>query len=129
MPRSFRLLLLVGAVTLAGCRAEPPVIVSFTASATHLRMGEATTFSWSVRGATRVTLRDPSGTLTDGLAVGDGQHEVVPTSSGSWTLIAYNQEVTRSAAITLSRQAGWPADDQYASFLLSNETRPRSRFG
>jgi hypothetical protein len=106
MPRSCRLLLVLCALGLAACRAEPPQIVSFTATPLQLKTGEATTFKWSVKGATRVNLRDPSGTVTDGLAAGDGQLEVVPAGSGSWTLIAYNKEIAQSAAVTLTVTGG-----------------------
>ena len=86
-----------------------PVIASFTASPSTAAMGQSCTLSWSVSGATRLSLDQGIGPVTGNSVV------VVPTAEVTYTLSAANAYGTTTAPVTIHwtrgifTNPGWPA--------------------
>lgn len=82
-----------------------PVISSFTAAPTSLVAGQSATLSWSVAGATSLSLNNGIGSL-----IGLTSKSVSPTTTTTYTLTATNSggSVTSSVTITVSATDNQP---------------------
>ena len=82
----------------------PPAIASFTASPTSITYGSSSTLSWSVSGATSVSINQGVGTVSS-----SGTKSVSPSSTTTYTLTAGNSagDTTATAAVTVTA-AGIP---------------------
>ncbi|MCZ2078840.1 MAG: LamG domain-containing protein [Bryobacterales bacterium] len=78
---------------------EPPVISSFKASPASITSGASSTLSWSVSGATSLSINQGVGTVT-----GTTSKSVKPTATTTYTLTATNAagSVTKTATVTVS---------------------------
>lgn len=76
----------------------PPVIASFTAAPASISLGQSTTLSWDVSGATSVAINNGVGTVT-GTSV-----SVTPTKTTTYTLTARNAAgaVKATARVTVT---------------------------
>jgi PKD repeat protein len=76
----------------------PPVISSFSASPASITAGESTTLSWSVAGATSLSINNGVGTVTGSSVT------VSPTQTTTYTLTARNAggTVTSSTRVTVA---------------------------
>ncbi len=84
-----------------GAPANPasPVISSFTASPASITSGASSTLSWSVNGATSLSINQGVGTVT-----GTTSKSVTPAATMTYTLTATNAagSVTKTASVTVS---------------------------
>ncbi|RME25592.1 MAG: hypothetical protein D6798_08595 [Deltaproteobacteria bacterium] len=78
---------------------QPPLIRRFTVADRDLRPGEATSLSWDVRGAGRITIEGEGRTRKSRQA--SGSLELVPTASGTWTLTARGDHGTATASVEI----------------------------
>ena len=80
-----------------------PSITSFTASPSSVTPGQTSTLSWSVSGATSLTLDNGIGSVT-----GSSSRTVSPGSTTTYTLTATNStgSVTAKATVTVQSQSG-----------------------
>lgn len=72
-----------------------PTILGFSASATTIPVGEGSTLSWNVSGATSVA-------LSGGGVGASGGQTVNPSSTTTYTLVATNAGGTSSASVTIN---------------------------
>ena len=93
-------------VSAAAPQPQPPVISSFTASPTSITSGASSTLSWSVSGATSLSINQGVGTVT-----GTTSKSVKPTATTTYTLTATNAagSVTKTASVTVSAAAPPPS--------------------
>ncbi|MCL4849900.1 MAG: hypothetical protein KJZ78_00780, partial [Bryobacteraceae bacterium] len=93
-------------VSAAAPQPQPPVISSFTASPTSISSGGSSTLSWSVSGATSLSINQGVGTVT-----GTTSKSVKPTATTTYTLTATNAagSVTKTASVTVSAAAPPPS--------------------
>jgi len=75
----------------------PPAIASFSASPTSINSGGSSVLSWSVTGATSVSIDQQIGVVT-----ASGQRTVRPTATSTYTLTATNAKGTRTAQQTIT---------------------------
>ncbi len=89
----------------------PPVISSFTASPSSIASGGSSTLSWTVGGATSVSIDQAIGTVSN-----TGTKSVTPTTTTTYTLTASNSlgSSTRTAAVTVTA-AGLPVITTFAA--------------
>jgi len=83
----------------------PPVISSFSATPASITAGQATTLSWSVSGATSLSLDNAIGDVT-----GSTTRSVSPTASTTYVLTARNSagNVTASTTVSVTAAASAP---------------------
>ncbi len=74
----------------------PPVIASFTADPATISLGQSSTLSWSVTGATSIWIAQTIGAVTG------TSRAVSPTATTTYTLWAYNSLGMVSQAVTVS---------------------------
>src|SRR5205814_2017513 len=74
-----------------------PVIASFTAAPAGINVGQTTTLSWSVTGATTLTIDGGVGAVT-----GTTSKTVTPAATITYTLSATNAVGTVSATATVT---------------------------
>ncbi|WNG38507.1 hypothetical protein F0U61_36110 [Archangium violaceum] len=90
-----------GAETLAATTLaiQPPVIRRFSATPVAINLGQSTTLSWSVAGATSMSIEPGVGTVT-GTSV-----TVRPTATTTYTLTAVNElgSVTATTTVTVNQ--------------------------
>ncbi|MBM3862423.1 MAG: hypothetical protein FJ385_00505 [Verrucomicrobia bacterium] len=89
--------------------AGAPVINSFTASATTLKEGAATTLSWDVSNATAVSVTDV------GTVAASGSASVSPSSTLTYYLVADNASGRNVASVTIQVNS-WFRDKMIAEF-------------
>jgi len=77
--------------------AAAPVISSFTASSTSVTVGGSTTLSWSVTGATSLSINQGIGVVT-----GTTTKLVTPTATTTYTLTATNSSGSVTATATVN---------------------------
>jgi hypothetical protein len=77
----------------------PPTIQSFTASATSIMAGQSVTLTWSVTGATSVTISGVSATSGNSVVV-------TPAGTTQYTLTATNSGGNASQSLTITVQQG-----------------------
>lgn len=85
-----------------GSTINPPAISSFSASPTSISAGQSSTLSWSLTGASRVSISPDVGTSS--LNTLSGTAAVSPTSTTIYTLVAsnaYGQSVTASTTVSV----------------------------
>ncbi len=111
-------LVLVGLLVGFACKGSttpetktPPTISSFSASPTTIHRGESSTLSWSVSGATSLTINQGVGTVT-----GTTSKAVSPTETTTYTLTATNSDGTKTATCTVTIELVLPVIN---SFVLS----------
>jgi alpha-tubulin suppressor-like RCC1 family protein len=83
-----------------GAQAVPPVISSFSATPSTIPPGGSSTLSWSVAGATNLSIDHGVG------AVSGTSVAVSPTAATTYTLNASNAAGTTSRTLTVTVQAG-----------------------
>ncbi|HXC16746.1 MAG TPA: glycoside hydrolase family 44 protein [Holophagaceae bacterium] len=98
--------------------APKPLIASFTASPATISAGSSATLSWSVSGATRLSLDNGIGTVTG------ASRSVSPPVTTTYTLTATNTagSVTASAAVTVSSAGFLTPGDPGAADISFNLT-------
>src|SRR5215469_14161304 len=109
--------LLIVALLMTGCLPnsaaatafkEPPAIASFAASFPTITKGQSTVLSWSVTGATKVSIDSTSGAITGANSnpVGGAAVSVSPTVTTTYTLTASNPagSSTATAIVTVVDQ-------------------------
>lgn len=92
---------------------EPPVVESFSASPLTISVGESSTLSWAISGATAVQIDQGIGSVAL-----TGSRLVAPTTTTIYTLVATNpagKSVTASAQVTVSEPAGPPIIDSFTT--------------
>jgi len=99
--RPLRWLPLLALLVATSCQqaapAVPPSIASFTANPPTVRSGEPSTLSWSVTGATTLSIAPGIGDVTGTTAVA-----VLPTTTTAYTLTATNTAGSDSEAVTVT---------------------------
>jgi Putative Ig domain/Kelch motif len=85
-----------------------PIIRSFTASPSTIAPGRTSTLSWSVSGATSLSVSPGIGTVTGTGVV------VMPTATTTYTLSATNDGGTSISSVTVTVGSGPPAGLTYA---------------
>ncbi|HEX7960710.1 MAG TPA: alkaline phosphatase family protein [Terriglobales bacterium] len=97
---------LLSLTSLVGCRgivamqpttSKPPVISSFTAAATTITAGQSTPLTWTVTGATSVTIDNGVGNVAT-----SGSASVSPAQTTSYTLTASGSGGTSVAHVTIT---------------------------
>ncbi|MBL8910945.1 MAG: lamin tail domain-containing protein [Archangium sp.] len=105
----------LAALTIAGCKRyqpatevpPPPVIESFTASATTVNAGETVTLSWKVTNATGLELREATlGTLNVGADQFEGTLAVTPQVTSLYVLTVRGETGTDARAIAVTVPPG-----------------------
>jgi len=96
---------------------NPPTISSFSASPTTIHRGESSTLSWTVSGATSLTIDQGVGTVT-----GTTSKSVSPTNTTTYTLTATNADGTKTSTCTVTIELVLPTIN---SFALSPTTITR----
>ncbi|MGP8245354.1 MAG: CAP domain-containing protein [Bryobacteraceae bacterium] len=91
-----------------------PAIASFTAAPSNITVGQAATLSWSVTGATAVTISNGVGTVSS-----VGSSMVSPGQTTTYTLTATNSSGNNTAAVTVTVTAAAGAQPPTAPVLLS----------
>ena len=117
------LLVSLACAGLAGCGStlsnassgpgSPPVITSFTSSPASVNSGASSTLTWSITGATSISI-DP-GTFTSAAAT--GSTTVSPTATTTYTLTATNAagSVTSTATVTVNAQPSKPTINSFTA--------------
>ncbi len=85
-----------------GSTINPPVVNSFSASPTSISAGQSSTLSWSLTGASKVSISPDVGTSS--LNTLSGTAAVTPASTTIYTLVAsnaYGQSVTASTTVSV----------------------------
>jgi len=103
-------------VFITGCNGTPPtptaipIINSFSAVPSTITAGESSTLSWSVTGATSVTIDNGIGSVAL-----SGTTVVNPTTTTTYTLTATNSagSVTASVTVTVLILTGFPIIDSF----------------
>ena len=103
MRQAARTLLLAGVLAVAGCggggsaapRGAPPVIASFAVSPAWISAGQTATLSWSVTGASSLSI-DPIG------AVSGSSTQVAPLADATYVLTASNGYGSSQQQLTLA---------------------------
>jgi sugar lactone lactonase YvrE len=97
------LLLLTGCVAggAAGAFTQPPTIGGFTAFPQTISKGQSTTISWTVTGATGMSIDSTSGSITS-MPVSGASVSVSPTVTTTYTLTASNPAGKNTATLTVS---------------------------
>ncbi len=78
-----------------------PVIFSFTATPTAIGKGQSSTLSWSILGATNITL-SPTVSLIKETLTANGKKLVTPTLTTTYTITAKNSAGSVSASVTVT---------------------------
>src|SRR5215469_14359820 len=105
--------LLIAALFMSGCLPnsaaatafkEAPAIASFAASFSSITRGQSTVLSWSVTGATKVSIDSTSGPITGANSnpVGGAAVSVSPTVTTTYTLTASNPAGNNTAVLTVT---------------------------
>ena len=87
--------------------ASKPVISSFTATPASINSGGTSTLSWSVSGATSLSINQGVGTVT-----GAASENVTPTATTTYTLTATNTAGSTTATATVTVKAAAPEPDE-----------------
>jgi hypothetical protein len=85
----------------AGAFTQPPVIGGFTAFPQTIAKGQSTTVSWTVTGATSISIDSTSGPIT-GLPASGASVSVSPTVTTTYTLSASNSAGKNAATLTVT---------------------------
>lgn len=85
----------------AGAFTQPPAIAAFTAFPQTISKGQNTTISWTVTGATSMSIDSTAGPIT-GLPVSGASVSVSPTVTTTYTLTASNPAGKNTAMVTVS---------------------------
>jgi hypothetical protein len=104
-----------------GPAGSPPVIQSFTANPASVTAGQASMLTWSVTGATSLSLAPAIGAVT-------GASQVVnPNTTTEYTLTATNAHGSVSARATVTVGSAPPAAGSFFIVPLPSIDRPTSR--
>jgi len=104
-------------VTVTASAPSVPTIVSFTANPTTVTAGQPTTLSWSVTGATSVTMDNGIGALP-----ASGSGPISPAQTTTYTLTAANTAGSATARVTVTVTAPAPGVPTIASFTANPST-------
>ena len=91
---------------------QPPVISSFMASPASVPLGASSTLSWSITGATTVSLSGVAGTVTSPTVV-------KPTATTTYTLTASNASGSATATTTVAVTAAPPTIGSFTASAAS----------
>ena len=101
--------------------APPPTITAFAAAPASITAGQSSTISWTVSGATGLSLDNGIGSVT-----GTSTRAVSPTATTTYLLTATNAagSVTASTTVSVAAPAGpYPAGLSDASLQVGGVTR------
>lgn len=107
--------LIVGSPT-----GSPPTILSFTASPANIGAGDSSLLSWSVSGATSLSISPGVGSVTGSSVT------VTPAATTQYTLVAANAYGSTSAQTTVTVVNGSPSSASFFIELLPSIDRPTS---